>query len=388
MDILLALTGIVVSGYIIWRSTGGFEQASDYLGRRLSKGIKGATINAVASSMPEFLSTLFFLFYLQKSDGFSGALGVTAGSAIFNILIIPLVIFLVVKAAGRKNKIKLYRESMLRDGLALTLMTGLLAVLLFIGNLTWLDGLLLTAPYLLYVLWLFISHKKIVGKGDDFQYTPKGNRIAGKDLLLIDLEKLVIGSKNLNKGNAWLLLGVSTLVMMIGTWLLVYSTDKLGIILNIPIIFVSLILAAAASSIPDTMISARDAKKGNHEDAFTNAMGSNIFNISFALGFPLLVYTLFYGPIEMDGQILKASFDIWMALLVITIICVIIFASGRLLNTFRALLIAVLYITFLVFVYYELLLNRDYINEDSINSLLDSIRLLWQKIREVLLGMW
>jgi Ca2+/Na+ antiporter len=388
MEILLALAGIVLSGYIIWRSTGGFEQASDYLGRRLTKGIKGATINAVASSMPEFLSTLFFLFYLQKSDGFSGALGVTAGSAIFNILIIPIVIFIVVKINNKKSSINLYRETMLRDGPALILMTILLAILLYSGNLTWLSGLLLTAPYLVYVAWLFVSHKKIVGKGDNFSYTPQGEMITAKDLLLINLEKLIIRSNVINSLNAWVLLSVSTFVMMIGTWLLVYSTDKLGAILDIPIIFISVMLAAAASSIPDTMISARDARKGNYEDAFSNALGSNIFDISFALGFPLFLYTVIYGSITLDKAILSASFDIWMALLVITIISVIIFLSGRVFNTFRAALLTVLYGGFLVFIYFEILLNNDFINEDSIGIFLESFQNIWNKIRELLLGMW
>ncbi len=388
MEILLALAGIVLSGYIIWRSTGGFEQASDYLGRRLTKGIKGATINAVASSMPEFLSTLFFLFYLQKSDGFSGALGVTAGSAIFNILIIPVVIFFVVKINNQKTSINLHRGTMLRDGPALLLMTILLAILLYNGKLTWLSGLLLTAPYLVYVAWLFLSHKKIVGKGDNYHYTPQDEKITAKDLLLINLEKLVIRSNAINTLNAWVLLSLSTFVMMIGTWLLVFSTDKLGAILDIPIIFVSVMLAAAASSIPDTMISARDARKGNFEDAFSNALGSNIFDISFALGFPLLLYTLFFGPITMEAQVLSASFDIWMALIVITVICVIIFSSGRVFNTLRAIMLIILYIAFLVFIYYEILLNNDFINQKAIGSFFESLQNIWHEIRELLLGMW
>jgi Ca2+/Na+ antiporter len=388
MELIFAFAGIILSGYIIWRSTGGFERASDFLGRRLTKGIKGATINAVASSMPEFLSTLFFLFYLQKSDGFSGALGITAGSAIFNILIIPVVIFIVVKLTNIKSSITLNREIMLRDGLALTLMTILLAVLLYSGKLTWIAGLLLTAPYLLYLAWLFISHKKIVGKGDDFHYTPLGRVVTPKDLLLINLEKLVIRNNAIATGNAWVLLSASTLVMMIGTWLLVYSTDKLGTILDIPIIFVSVILAAAASSIPDTMISARDARKGNYEDAFSNALGSNIFDISFALGFPLLLYTLIFGPITMAPVILSASFDIWMALLIITVFCAIIFSAGRVFSTGSALLLIVLYVAFLVFIYFEIMLNKDFVNNESIGHLIALLQQLWQTIRELLLGMW
>ena len=69
---LASIIFISISCIIIWRSSNGFEIASDFLGRKMPLGIKGATLNAVASSMPEFLTTLFFLFYLRDSDGFSG----------------------------------------------------------------------------------------------------------------------------------------------------------------------------------------------------------------------------------------------------------------------------------------------------------------------------
>ena len=78
---------MIASCFIIWRSAAGFEIASDYLGRKLSHGVKGATLNAIASSMPEFLSSFFFLFYLKDVNGFSGGLGITAGSSIFNLLV-------------------------------------------------------------------------------------------------------------------------------------------------------------------------------------------------------------------------------------------------------------------------------------------------------------
>ena len=96
VGILVPLVIMTISCLIIWRSASGFEVASDYIGRRLSKGVKGATLNAIASSMPEFLSTVFFLFYLKDVNGFSGGLGITAGSSIFNLLVIPAAVILVV----------------------------------------------------------------------------------------------------------------------------------------------------------------------------------------------------------------------------------------------------------------------------------------------------
>eukprot|EP01047_Picozoa_sp_COSAG01_P114438 COSAG01_NODE_43112_length_433_cov_0.772455_1_plen_71_part_01 len=43
--------------------------------------------------------------------------------------------------------------------------------------------------------------------------------------------------------------------------------------------FTAVILGAAASSVPDTIISYKDAMKGDYDDAIANAIGSNIFDI-------------------------------------------------------------------------------------------------------------
>lgn len=355
MEITLSFILIAISSVIIWRSTDGFELASDYLGRRLTKGIKGATINAVASSMPEFLSTIFFLFYLKDSNGFSGGIGITGGSAVFNILIIPISIYLVLFFTRGIKKIPIVRKTFLRDGVILFMLTGFVAWVVNRPELFWWHGALLTIPYLAYLIYLFASHKKIVGKGDDFSYKPLNKKTRFRDIFSINLEKLVLRGKMIHATNAWWLLLSSISVMVAGTWMLVYATDRLGEELGIPILFVSVILAAAASSIPDTMISIRDAKKGNYEDAFANALGSNIFDISFALGFPLFLFTLLYGPINMDPSITQASAEIWQSLLLITGLIVVIFISGKNYTFIKAGILILLYFAFIYFLAKEVL---------------------------------
>ena len=52
IGLLLPLLLIVFCGYVIWRAGDTFLEGSNYIGRNLRDGVKGATINAVASSMP------------------------------------------------------------------------------------------------------------------------------------------------------------------------------------------------------------------------------------------------------------------------------------------------------------------------------------------------
>ncbi|MEQ8339246.1 MAG: hypothetical protein RIA62_17935, partial [Cyclobacteriaceae bacterium] len=117
MGILIPLILITICCVVIWRAGDGFMTASEYIGRNLSDGVRGATINAVASSMPEVFTSLFFLFIMKDAEGFSGGIGTTAGSAIFNSMVIPAVSVLAVIGIGLTKNVKVSQKVMLRDGL-------------------------------------------------------------------------------------------------------------------------------------------------------------------------------------------------------------------------------------------------------------------------------
>ena len=83
-----------------------------------------------------------------------------------------------------------------------------------------------------------------------------------------------------------------------------------------------------ATSVPDTIISVRDARKGQADDAVANALGSNIFDICFALGFPLFLYTLIHGPITMTPETIEQSGELRISLLILTIVAFFIYFVG------------------------------------------------------------
>ena len=87
---------IGLSTYLIWKASASFDLASSFLTRHLSEGIKGPTVNAIASSLPELLISFFFLFYIGDIQGFSAGFATIIGSSIFNIAIIPTASFLII----------------------------------------------------------------------------------------------------------------------------------------------------------------------------------------------------------------------------------------------------------------------------------------------------
>ena len=159
MGILIPLVVIAFCGYIIWRAGDSFVEGSNYIGRNLSEGVKGATINAVASSMPELFIALFFLFYLKDNSGFSGSLGTSLGSVIFNSLIIPSVAVYNVILFSKKDVVPVSKKVILRDGLWLLAVEILLIVIIKDSIIDWLDGLLLLIIYALYLFYIFKTMK-------------------------------------------------------------------------------------------------------------------------------------------------------------------------------------------------------------------------------------
>ncbi len=344
---------MILSCLIIWRSAAGFEIASDYLGRKLTYGIKGATINAIASSMPEFLSTFFFLFYLRDVNGFSGGLGITAGSSIFNLLVIPASVILVITFRDPRKTIKITRKVLRRDGIVLIITILILVLVIDKPVLKRVHGMILVMTYLAYLGYMFFTMKSLREEKSSLMSSVRvvhGQSLWMK-ILTLRLECLVVGRRELNNRNAWLLLILSTLVMSLGTWLLVLGTEMLSDAMHIPILFVAIVLSAAASSVPDTVISIKDARKGNYDDAISNALGSNIFDISFALGLPLLLYTLIFGKIEMDPGIRDLSAELWMFLLIITVLAAVIFNIGKRLSRSKAVIFILIYAVFVFFVF-------------------------------------
>jgi cation:H+ antiporter len=343
---------MIVSCLIIWRSATGFEIASDFLGRKLSHGVKGATINAIASSMPEFLSSFFFLFYLKDVNGFSGGLGITAGSSIFNLLVIPVAVTMVIMLRNPSKTIELTRKVLRRDGIVLIFTILILVLIIDRKSLAPIHGFVLVMAYLIYLAYMFYTMKNLRNEMPEKpvpEHYPSQQPLLVK-ILTLKLECLVVGRKELRTGNAWVLLIFSTLVMSLGTWMLVLGTEWLSEGLHIPILFIAVVLSAAASSVPDTVISVKDAKKGNYDDAISNALGSNIFDISFALGLPLLVYTLLYGPIEMDPLVVELSTELWMFLLITTFLGAILYNIGRKLTLWKAWLFIGIYLAFVLYV--------------------------------------
>ena len=354
MTLLISFGLILLCCLIIWRASDGFEAASEYLGRNLTDGVRGATINAIGSSMPELFTTLWFLFVLHDRDGFAGGIGTTAGSAVFNAMVIPAVVIMAVLLAGLAKKVTVSKKVILRDGISLLLAEFVLIFLVSGDTLSWWHGVVLMAMYGVYVVVLFTGMSADGGGAgddddddDDDDDGAEGSLI--KAIFTLDLERVFIRG-DINGSSAWSLLIVAMLVIGGSCALLVHACESAAGELGIATYFVAVILASAATSVPDTILSYRDAMDGEYDDAVANALGSNIFDVCFALGLPLFLYTMMYGDITMSAGTVENITELRVLLLMSTAVAFVIFLFGKGMAWLHSVLLLTIYLLFTLFI--------------------------------------
>jgi cation:H+ antiporter len=228
MDILIPILLILATMVIIWRACDGFEAASEYLGRNLSDGVRGATINAIGSSIPELLTTVFFLFVMKDGDGFAGGIGTTAGSAVFNAVIIPAAVIMVVTMYGIAKSVQVSKKVILRDGIALLLAEVILIYFVSGETLDWWQGAVLMAVYVIYIVYMFSTMTKGGASEEEEEEEEEEGEVGNRAVaaLTLDLETAIIGKNEITTSRAWTLIISATLVIGAACYLLVFACER------------------------------------------------------------------------------------------------------------------------------------------------------------------
>lgn len=310
----------------------------------MGDGVKGATLNAIGSSMPELLTTVFFLAFATHDNlgrDLATSFGGNTGSAIFNSIIIPIMVIGVVISIGVRG-IKLTKKVILRDGLFLIFTELVLLVLLSSQKITQMHGWILTSLYLVYLLFLFT----FMTKKEPESQTEQSKAVLNNAKWY---QKYQFNSENGITRRSWYILIIAVLLISIASAGLVESCKGIATQLKINPLFVALILVAAASSIPDTIVSMLDARRGNHDDALSNVLGSNIFDITISLGLPLALFLLITDQTIDFSEAGPTIIDIRVMLVIITVFTLGIFYFAKTLTKRHIVILVLLYTLFILY---------------------------------------
>lgn len=310
LDTLLPFLYIILSCYLLKYACDTFEQAAGYLGRNFPPGVKGATVNAIGSSMPEMCVVIACLFWFNDPSLVMVALGVTAGSAIFNGCVIPALSIIMAKDEDGKavEHIELNKHVLLRD--VFWVLTAEIALIVCLGfnHFTIWMAIILNLIYVGYAVHLYFDAKNHVADDEDeYEYEEIEDKGIIANVFTFNFNALFFSNKALTLTSALVVIVFAIAVISGASHILVEGVLGSASVLGVPEFFAGLVFGAAASSVPDLILSIKDAQKGEYEDAVANPLASNTFDTTVAFALPLLAWFIINGvdslPLEQDGNL-------------------------------------------------------------------------------------
>ena len=276
MEYLLLIIGFV----LLIKGADFFVEGSSSLARflKIPSVIIGLTIVAMGTSAPEASVSINAALAGNNDIAVSNIIG----SNIFNgLVVVGISAFM----AGFKTN----RDILKRDMPVNILITAILCVMIADGRLSRLEGILLLAGMIFYIVNMILSALKTRSSYPDEKSMP-----LYKSLIFIagGLVSVIFG------GN-----------------LVVNNASQIAVSFGVSQNFIGLTIVAIGTSLPELVTSIVATRKGDSGLALGNAIGSNIFNILFILGMSATISPL---------HILSES----------VIDCVILLVSGILLFVF------------------------------------------------------
>ncbi|MGB2264987.1 MAG: sodium:calcium antiporter, partial [Glaciecola sp.] len=299
--------------YIMY-ACNAFEQAASYIGRNMQGGARGVLIDAIGSSLPELMVTLMFVAS-GKPELILAGVAVTAGSAVFNSLLIPALSIIFAKD-GNGDKVEsfaLRRPVVIRDGAYLLAVEAVLIYFLGMDYFTMTMAATLLAMYVMYAVHVIKDSKKLASENDacDYEYESLESRNIVEAVFKLDFNYILFNDNELSNKTAWSVLALATTAVGVACHYLAVSIEGVANALDVAVFFSAVVFGAAATSLPDTILSVKSARRGEGDDAVGNAIGSNTFDVAISLPLPIFLYLMLEGgalPIEQSDDLLALRY--------------------------------------------------------------------------------
>ncbi|NND86565.1 MAG: calcium/sodium antiporter [Nitrosopumilus sp.] len=279
---------------------------------KISQLVIGLTVVAFGTSTPELAVSISSAF-----QGFSDvALGNVVGSNIVNIGVILGISAVITPIAVSKSTIR--KEIPIMIGAAL-----LLSAIIFDGKIDFIDGIILIAGIIGFLIFSYKSSKK----ESDIE-TVKSQQVTQKRFLTKSLILVAIG------------LGLLTA----GAFLTVDNAVVIAKSVGISELVIGLTLVAIGTSLPELITSVIAARKGHSDLSIGNIVGSNIFNIFAIIGIASVIV-----GIQVNEKIIL---DV-IVMIAFSAILIPIMRSGFKVSRKEGLFLLVGYITYVIILLYR-----------------------------------
>lgn len=286
---LLFVSAIIVGLLLLLWSADRFVEGAASVAKHLGMSplIIGMIIVGFGTSAPEMVVSA--LASVQGNPGL--ALGNAYGSNITNIALILGITALISPIA--------VHSSILRKELPiLTAVTAFAVALLLDNNLSRLDAALLLVVFAILLFWTF-----------------KQSKTEKTDSLATDVEA-ELSERSMAPGKATFWLVVGLLFLIASSRLLVWGAVGIATDLGVSDLIIGLTVVAVGTSLPELASSVIAARKGEHDLALGNVLGSNLFNTLVVVGIAGSIH-----PISIESAVLQRDLPV-MGLLTISLFAI------------------------------------------------------------------
>ncbi len=281
---LMAWLAIIGGFALLMWSAERFVLGGSALARNLgvSPLIIGMVVMGFGTSLPEMLVS-----GIAASNG-NPALGIgnAIGSNIANIGLVLGITALIVPLSVSSGTLR--REYPVLFGVML-----LAGVLLWDGDLSRMDGIILFSGFFLVMGWMVWQGMK--------------GRKNGEDPLVVELESEIPTDMSTGTAVMWGLLGL--VILVASSRLLVWGAVEVAQSFGVSDLIIGLTIVAIGTSLPELAASVMSALKGEDDMAVGNVLGSNMFNLLAVLALPGLIL-----PSTLDAAVMLRDFPIMIGL--------------------------------------------------------------------------
>ncbi|ALS99518.1 calcium/sodium antiporter [Lacimicrobium alkaliphilum] len=319
LPLLAVIAGLVLLVYSADKFVEGASATAKHAG--MPSLLIGIVIIGFGTSAPEMVVSA-----MAAADGNpSLALGNAYGSNITNIALILGITALISPIAVQSQIIR--KELPLL--LAVTLLAGWQ---LYDGFLSGLD-----AVVLLLVLFALMG------------WSVRQGLSQRQDILSAEVDsELAIRPMPLRNAILWLVVGL--ILLVISSRILVWGAVSIAQTLGVSDLIIGLTIVAIGTSLPELASSVMAAKKGEHDLALGNILGSNLFNTLAVVGIAAGIH-----PLQVEPDVLQRD---WLLMLGLTVGLLImgigLKGQGRI-NRFEGLLLLLVYIGYTGYLGYSVI---------------------------------
>lgn len=311
ISIVALIVGLIITVWSADRFVDGASGIAKHF--KMPPMLIGMVIIGFGTSAPEIAVSV-----QAAIEGNSGiSLGNAIGSNITNIALVLGVTAIIAPIIAS--------SSVLKKEVPMMLGAMFLALILMLdGSLSVTDGIILLFAFVLTMGWsIFEGLKK---KKDNYT----------------DEVEIEIANKGTSvKSSAlWLVLGI--VLLIVGSKIFVYGAQNIALSLGISDMVVGLTVVAIGTSLPELASSIMAARKGEHELALGNVLGSNLFNILIVVGIAVVI-----SPMSIPSEVItRDMFTAIVLSFILLVVCLPFSKKVGSINRFDGVLLVVVFIMY------------------------------------------